>query len=83
MGAPAGALEPPLDRWRCLPLARPRAGKLLRLPRREAWLTQARPTGRGFRLICNGDESYRVTVSGWESPAGLSPEGQAQFEFHA
>ncbi|WP_047857141.1 DUF5953 family protein [Archangium gephyra] len=58
-------------------------GKLLRLPQREAWLAQGRPTGRGFRLICNGDESYRVTVSGWERPAGLSPGGQAQFEIHA
>jgi len=60
-----------------------REGKLVRLPQREAWLAQGRPTGRGFRLICNGDESYRVTVSGWESPAGLSPGGQAQFEVHA
>jgi len=60
-----------------------REGKLIRLPQREAWLAQGRPTGRGFRLICNGDESYRVTVSGWESPAGLSPGGQAQFEVHA
>jgi hypothetical protein len=60
-----------------------REGKLVRLPQRDAWLAQGRPTGRGFRLICNGDESYRVTVSGWESPAGLSPGGQAQFEVHA
>jgi hypothetical protein len=60
-----------------------REGKLVRLPQRESWLAQGRPTGRGFRLICNGDESYRVTVSGWESPAGTSPGGQAQFEVHA
>ncbi|MFY0578238.1 DUF5953 family protein [Cystobacter fuscus] len=58
-------------------------GKLLRLPQREAWLAQGRQTGRGFRLICNGDESYRVTVSGWNKPEGLSPAGQAQFEVHA
>jgi hypothetical protein len=58
-------------------------GKLIRLPQREAWLAQGRPTGRGFRLICNGDESYRVTVSGWERPTGLSPGRQAQFEVHA
>jgi hypothetical protein len=58
-------------------------GKLLRLPQREAWLAQGRPTGRGFRLICNGDESYRVTVSGWNKPEALSPAGQAQFEIHA
>jgi uncharacterized protein DUF5953 len=58
-------------------------GKLIPLPQREAWLAQGRPTGRGFRLICNGDEDYRVTVSGWERPAGISPGGQAQFEVHA
>ncbi|MFE8596557.1 DUF5953 family protein [Archangium violaceum] len=60
-----------------------REGKLVRLPQREAWLAQGRPTGKGFRLICNGDDGYRVTVSGWERPAGLSPGGQAQFEVHA
>ena len=60
-----------------------REGKLVRLPQRESWLAQGGPTGRGFPLICNGDESYRVTVSGWETPAGTSPGGQAQLEFHA
>jgi hypothetical protein len=58
-------------------------GKLIQLPQREAWLAKGRPTGRGFPLICNGDESYRVTLSGWERPAGISPGGQAQFEVHA
>jgi hypothetical protein len=58
-------------------------GKLIQLTQREAWLAKGRPTGRGFPLICNGDESYRVTLSGWERPAGISPGGQAQFEVHA
>ncbi|WNG21839.1 DUF5953 family protein [Cystobacter fuscus] len=58
-------------------------GKLIPLPQREAWLAQGRPTGRGFGLVCNGDKDYRVTVSGWERPAGISPGGQAQFEVHA
>jgi hypothetical protein len=58
-------------------------GKLIQLPQREAWLAKGRPTGRGFPLICNGDESYRVTLSGWERPAGISPGGQAQLEVHA
>jgi hypothetical protein len=58
-------------------------GKLIQLPQREAWLAKGRPTGRGFPLICNGDESYRVTLSGWERPAGISPGGLAQFEAHA
>ena len=60
-----------------------REGKLIQLPRREAWLAQGRPTGKGFPLICNGDENYRVTLSGWERPAGISPGGRAQFEVHA
>jgi hypothetical protein len=58
-------------------------GKLIQLPQREAWLAKGRPTGRGFPLICNGDEGYRVTLSGWERPAGISTGGQAQFEVHA
>jgi hypothetical protein len=58
-------------------------GKLIPLPQREAWLAQGRPNGRGVRLICNGDESYRVTVSGWERPAGISSGGQTQLEVHA
>jgi Family of unknown function (DUF5953) len=61
----------------------PSEGKLIQLPQREAWLAKGRPTGRGFPLICNGDESYRVTLSGWERPAGISPGGLAQFEAHA
>jgi len=60
-----------------------REGKLTRIPQREAWIAQGRPTGMGFRLICNGDKNYRVTVSGWNSPAGISPGEQAQFEVHA
>jgi len=58
-------------------------GRLVSLPRREVWLARGRPEGKGFPLVCNGDEGYRVTVSGWERPAGLSPGGQPQFEVHA
>jgi len=58
-------------------------GRLVPLPQREAWLAQGRLDGSGFPLICNGDEGYRVTISGWERPAGISPAGQPQFEIHA
>ena len=34
-------------------------------------------------MVCNGDESYPVTVFGLGNPAILSPGGQAQFEVHA
>jgi hypothetical protein len=33
--------------------------------------------------VCNGDESYPVTLTGWGSPARLSPGGQSLFEVHA
>ena len=58
-------------------------GKLIPLPQREVWLAQGRPNGKGVRLICNSDESYRVTVSGWARPAGVSPGGHSQLEVHA
>jgi hypothetical protein len=58
-------------------------GRLVPLPQRDAWVAQGRPDGRGFRLICNGEESYRVTLSGSERSAGSSPGGQAQFEVYA
>ncbi|RYZ10535.1 MAG: hypothetical protein EOO70_10355, partial [Myxococcaceae bacterium] len=37
----------------------------------------------GFPLICNGDESYPVTVNGRDRSELFSPGGQAQFEVHA
>jgi hypothetical protein len=36
-----------------------------------------------FPLVCNGDESYPVTVKGWGRPARQSAGGQSQFEVHA
>jgi hypothetical protein len=57
-------------------------GRFIPLPQRDAWLAHQRPDG-GFPLLCNGDESSFATLTGWESPARLSPGGRAQFEVHA
>ncbi|WP_224240827.1 DUF5953 family protein [Hyalangium gracile] len=57
-------------------------GRLIALPQRDGWLAEAAARGE-FPLLCNGDESYPVTVSGWGRPAGLSAGGQSQFEVHA
>jgi len=58
------------------------AGRPIALPQRDAWLVESIEDG-GFPLMCNGDESYPVTVNGSEKPGLLSPGGQAQFEVHA
>ncbi|MBM7113934.1 DUF5953 family protein [Archangium primigenium] len=57
-------------------------GRLIPLPRREMWLAEGQPNGKEVRLICNSDERYRVMVSGWERPAGISPGGRSQLEVH-
>ncbi|HYH98974.1 DUF5953 family protein [Hyalangium sp.] len=57
-------------------------GQFIPLPQREAWLARGRPEG-GFPLVCNGNESYLVSLNGTETSAGSSPGGQAQFEVHA
>ncbi|MDC0713285.1 DUF5953 family protein [Stigmatella sp. ncwal1] len=57
-------------------------GRPIPLPHRDAWVAQGRADGPGLPLLCNGDESHPVTISGWERPAGSSPAGQPQFEVH-
>jgi hypothetical protein len=57
-------------------------GRPIALPQRDAWLVESIEDG-GFPLVCNGDESYPVTVNGRGRPGLLSPGGQAQFEVHA
>ena len=57
-------------------------GRPIALPQRDAWLAEKTEDG-GFPLVCNGDESYPVTVNGWERPGLLSPGGQPQLEVHA
>ena len=57
-------------------------GRPIAVPQRDAWVASGTDDG-GFPLVCNGDESYPVTVTGWGSPARLSPGGQPLFEVHA
>ncbi len=57
-------------------------GRPIALPQRDAWLAENTVDG-GFPLVCNGDASFPVTVTGWGRPARLGPGGQAMFEVHA
>ncbi|WP_141332016.1 DUF5953 family protein [Myxococcus sp. AB025B] len=56
--------------------------RLAALPQRDAWLVGKIKDG-GFPLVCNGDESYPVTVMGRGNDGLFSPGGQALFEVHA
>jgi hypothetical protein len=56
--------------------------RFISLPQRDAWVAQEMREGE-FPLLCNGDESFLVTIHGLESSARRSPGGQAQFEVHA
>lgn len=51
-------------------------GQFIPAPRRDM------PDGE-LPLLCNGAEDHLVTLTGWESPPGVSPGGQAQLEVHA
>jgi hypothetical protein len=57
-------------------------GRPIPLPQRDAWLMEKIEDG-GFPIVCNGDQSYPVTVWGRESSALFSPGGQPLFEVHA
>jgi hypothetical protein len=57
-------------------------GEPIALPRREAWLAETAACGE-FGLLCNGDESYPVTVGGRGVPAASSPGRQPQLVVHA
>jgi Family of unknown function (DUF5953) len=57
-------------------------GRPIALPQRDAWLVKSIEDG-GFPLVCNGDESYPVTINGRGRDGLFSPGGQPQFEVHA
>jgi hypothetical protein len=57
-------------------------GRPIHLPHREAWLTEAATRGK-LPLLCNGDESYPVTLSGMRRFASASAGGQPQLQIHA
>ncbi|WNG33430.1 hypothetical protein F0U61_07220 [Archangium violaceum] len=58
------------------------AGRPLALPRREAWLAETAASGE-FGLLCNGDESYPVTMGGQREGARESPGGEPLLLVHA
>ena len=57
-------------------------GRLIALPQRDEWLTEW-TQDRGFPLVCNGDESYPITIYGLQTPARQAPGGQPLFDVHA
>ncbi|WP_375757110.1 DUF5953 family protein [Corallococcus exercitus] len=57
-------------------------GRPIALPQRDAWLAEGTKDG-GFPLVCNGDESYPVTIFGLQIPARQGPGGQPLFDVHA
>jgi hypothetical protein len=63
--------------WRLSEVGRP-----ISVPRREAWLA-ASAAGGEFGLLCNGDESYPVTMDGQRLSASDSPGGEPLLQVHA
>ena len=59
-----------------------KAGRPIALPQRDAWLVERTQDGK-FPLLCNGDESYPVTVNGMGKSGLLSPGGQPLTEVYA
>lgn len=66
----------------CLGWAVGKGGRPIELPQRDDWLAEAATRGK-LPLLCNGDESYPVTISGMRRSASASPGGQPQLQVHA
>jgi hypothetical protein len=58
------------------------AGRPIALPQRGAWLGKSAASGK-FGLLCNGDESYPVTMGGRRGSAISSPGGEPLLTVHA
>lgn len=58
------------------------AGRPIALQQRGAWLSKSAASGK-FGLLCNGDESYPVTMGGRRGSAISSPGGEALLTVHA
>jgi len=57
-------------------------GRLIALPQRDTWLIEGTKDGE-FPLVCNGDESFPVTVHGLQTSARHAPGGQPLLDVHA
>ncbi len=58
------------------------AGRPVALAQRGVWLGKSAATGK-FGLLCNGDESYPVTIGGRRESAISSPGGEPLLTVHA
>jgi len=58
------------------------SGRPVALPERAAWLAKSVAEGE-FGMLCNGDESYPVTMDGQRESAKSSPGGEPQLLVHA
>jgi hypothetical protein len=56
--------------------------RLAMLPQRDEWLSEAAARGK-FPLVCNGDNSFPVKISGLTTPASQAPGGQSLLDVHA
>ncbi|MDY7231888.1 DUF5953 family protein [Hyalangium rubrum] len=57
-------------------------GQPIALPQRDTWLAEAVARGK-FPLLCNGDESSPITLSGLAIPASQAAGGQPLLDVHA
>ncbi|WNG32520.1 hypothetical protein F0U61_02035 [Archangium violaceum] len=57
-------------------------GRLIALPQRDTWLIEGTKDG-AFPLVCNGDESFPVTVYGVQTSARHAPGSQPLLDVHA
>ena len=57
-------------------------GRLSELPERDTWLVEGAKDGE-FPLVCNGDESFPVTIYGLQTSARQAPGRQPLLDVHA